>query len=93
MRPVGGMLADRWGGARVLVGVFIAVAVLGALMGCPFMPASTVGALGAAAALGLWHRAVFKPVPEHFSKEVGAVTGLVGPLADWEASFPHWSLE
>ena len=35
MRPVGGMLADRLGGARVLVPVFIAVAVLGALMGCP----------------------------------------------------------
>jgi nitrate/nitrite transporter NarK len=72
------MLADRWGGARVLVGVFIAIAALGALMGCPFMPTFTVGALGAAAALGLGNGAEFKLVPEHFLKETGTVTGLVG---------------
>ena len=38
MRPVGGMLADRTGGARVLIGVFITVAVLGLLAGRPWMP-------------------------------------------------------
>jgi len=78
MRPVGGILADRWGGARVLVGVFIAIAVLGALMGCPYMPTFTVGALGAAAALGLGNGAVFKLVPQYFPQETGTVTGLVG---------------
>jgi NNP family nitrate/nitrite transporter-like MFS transporter len=88
MRPVGGMLADRWGGARVLVGVFIAVAVLGALMGCPFMPTFTVGALGAAAALGLGNGAVFKLVPEHFPKDTGTVTGLVGAFGGLGGFFP-----
>jgi MFS transporter, NNP family, nitrate/nitrite transporter len=88
MRPVGGMLADRWGGARVLVGVFIAVAVLGSLMGCPFMPTFTVGALGAAAALGLGNGAVFKLVPEHFPKETGMVTGLVGAFGGLGGFFP-----
>src|SRR5436309_2222431 len=71
MRPVGGMLADRHGGARILVGVFLALALLGALMGCPWMPTFTVGALGAAAALGLGNGAVFKLVPEYFPKETG----------------------
>jgi NNP family nitrate/nitrite transporter-like MFS transporter len=88
MRPVGGILADRWGGARVLVGVFSAMAVLGSLMGCPFMPTFTVGALGAAAALGLGNGAVFKLVPEHFPKETGTVTGLVGAFGGLGGFFP-----
>jgi MFS transporter, NNP family, nitrate/nitrite transporter len=88
MRPIGGMLADRWGGARVLVGVFIAITVLGSLMGCPFMPTFTVGALGAAAALGLGNGAIFKLVPEHFPKETGTVTGLVGAFGGLGGFFP-----
>jgi len=88
MRPVGGILADRWGGARVLVGVFVAIAAFGALMGCPFMPTFTVGALGAATALGLGNGAVFKLVPEHFPRETGAVTGLVGAFGGLGGFFP-----
>ena len=88
MRPVGGMLADRLGGARVLVPVFIAVAVLGALMGCPWMPTFTVGALGAAAALGLGNGAVFKLVPQYFPKDTATVTGLVGAFGGLGGFFP-----
>jgi NNP family nitrate/nitrite transporter-like MFS transporter len=88
MRPVGGMFSDRWGGARVLLGVFTAVAVFGALMGCPWMPTFTVGALGAAAALGLGNGAVFKLVPEHFPKETGTATGLVGAFGGLGGFFP-----
>lgn len=88
MRPVGGMLADRFGGARVLVGVFIAMALLGSLMGCPFMPTFTVGALGAATALGMGNGAVFKLVPEYFPKETGTVTGLVGAFGGLGGFFP-----
>lgn len=88
MRPLGGMLADRLGGARVLVPVFIAVAVLGALMGCPWMPTFTVGALGAAAALGLGNGAVFKLVPQYFPKETATVTGLVGAFGGLGGFFP-----
>ena len=88
MRPVGGMLADRKGGARVLVAVFIAVAVLGVLMGSPWMPIFTVGALGAAAALGLGNGAVFKLVPQYFPKETATVTGLVGAFGGLGGFFP-----
>jgi NNP family nitrate/nitrite transporter-like MFS transporter len=88
MRPVGGMLADKWGGAFVLTGVFIAIALLGTLMGCPWMPTFTVGALGAAAGLGLGNGAVFKLVPEHFPKETGTVTGLVGAFGGLGGFFP-----
>ncbi len=88
MRPVGGLLADRWGGARILVPVFIAVAVLGVLMGCPWLPTFTVGALGTAAALGLGNGAVFKLVPQYFPKETATVTGLVGAFGGLGGFFP-----
>ena len=88
LRPLGGWLADKWGGARVLLGVFAAVAVLGLLMGCPFMATFTVGALGTAAALGLGNGAVFKLVPQHFPKETGTVTGLVGAFGGLGGFFP-----
>jgi NNP family nitrate/nitrite transporter-like MFS transporter len=88
MRPLGGMLGDRFGGARILVFVFIAVAVLGALMGCPWMPTFTIGALGAAAALGLGNGAVFKLVPQYFPKETGTITGLVGAFGGLGGFFP-----
>jgi NNP family nitrate/nitrite transporter-like MFS transporter len=92
MRPLGGLLADRWGGARVLVGVFAAVAALGLLMGCPYMLTFTVGALGAAAALGLGNGAVFKLVPQYFPKETGTVTGLVGAFGGLGGFFPPLAL-
>jgi NNP family nitrate/nitrite transporter-like MFS transporter len=57
-------------------------------MGCPFMPTFTVGALGAAAALGLGNGAIFKLVPEHFPKETGTVTGLVGAFGGLGGFFP-----
>jgi NNP family nitrate/nitrite transporter-like MFS transporter len=88
MRPVGGMLADRLGGARVLVPVFIAVALLGAMMGCPWIATFTVGALGAAAALGLGNGAVFKLVPQYFPKDTATVTGLVGAFGGLGGFFP-----
>ncbi|MFL6257827.1 MAG: nitrate/nitrite transporter, partial [Pyrinomonadaceae bacterium] len=88
MRPLGGWLADRWGGARVLVYIFVAVAGLGLLMGCAWMPTFTVGALGAAAALGLGNGAIFKLVPQFFPKETGTVTGLVGAFGGLGGFFP-----
>lgn len=88
MRPLGGMLADRKGGARVLIPVFISVAIFGALMGCPWMVTFTVGALGAAAALGLGNGAVFKLVPEYFPKETATVTGMVGAFGGLGGFFP-----
>jgi NNP family nitrate/nitrite transporter-like MFS transporter len=88
MRPLGGLLADRWGGAKVLTGVFAAVAAFGLLMGCAWMPTFTVGALGAATALGLGNGAVFKLVPQYFPKETGTVTGLVGAFGGLGGFFP-----
>ena len=68
MRPVGGWLADRIGGARVLSWVFLGVAPFALLLAWPSMVPFTVGASGCAALLGLGNGAVFKLVPQHFPK-------------------------
>jgi NNP family nitrate/nitrite transporter-like MFS transporter len=78
MRPVGGWLADRYGGAYVLAIVLCLVAVLSLGLTSSSMVLFTIGALGTAAALGLGNGAVFKLVPQYFPAETGTVTGLVG---------------
>jgi nitrate/nitrite transporter NarK len=88
MRPVGGWLADRIGGAQVLSWVFGGVAVFAWLLAWPTMVPFTVGALACAALMGLGNGAVFKLVPEHFPKETGTVTGLVGALGGLGGFFP-----
>jgi nitrate/nitrite transporter NarK len=88
MRPVGGWLSDRIGGAQVLSWVFGGVAVFSLLLTWPSMVPFTVGALSCSMLLGLGNGAVFKLVPEHFPKETGTVTGLVGALGGLGGFFP-----
>jgi NNP family nitrate/nitrite transporter-like MFS transporter len=79
-RPVGGALADRFGGVRAL-NVFYVLAALG-LAAASFHAASATLALlplmFAMMALGAGNGAVFQLVPQRFSKEIGVITGLVG---------------
>jgi nitrate/nitrite transporter NarK len=88
MRPVGGWLADRIGGAQVLSWVFGGVSLFALLLMWPSMVPFTVGALACAMLLGLGNGAVFKLVPEHFPKDTGTVTGLVGALGGLGGFFP-----
>jgi len=88
MRPLGGWLADRIGGAQVLSWVFGGVSLCALLLMWPSMAPFTVGALACAMLLGLGNGAVFKLVPEHFPKDAGTVTGLVGALGGLGGFFP-----
>ena len=88
MRPVGGWLSDRIGGAQVLSWVFGGVAAFSLLLTWPSMVPFTVGALACAMLLGLGNGAVFKLVPERFPTETGTVTGLVGALGGLGGFFP-----
>jgi MFS transporter, NNP family, nitrate/nitrite transporter len=88
VRPLGGWLADRIGGAQVLSWVFGGVAMFALLLTWPSMLPFTVGALACALLMGLGNGAVFKLVPEHFRQDTGTVTGLVGALGGLGGFFP-----
>jgi len=92
-RPVGGWLADKLGGQRVLTAVF-AAGPLGALAlawlasGTPTLGFATGFFLVTAAGLGLGNGAVFKLVAEYFPKNTGLVTGVVGCAGGLGGFFP-----
>jgi NNP family nitrate/nitrite transporter-like MFS transporter len=88
MRPIGGALADRIGGAAILRWVFPFTAVMALFLARPSMVPFTIGALGMAAAIGLGNGAVFKLVPEYFPTTIGSVTGLVGAAGGLGGFFP-----
>jgi NNP family nitrate/nitrite transporter-like MFS transporter len=88
MRPAGGWLSDRIGGARVLSAVFPGIALFAMLLSWPSIVPFTVGALGCAALLGLGNGAVFKLVPQYFPGQTGTVTGLVGAMGGLGGFFP-----
>jgi NNP family nitrate/nitrite transporter-like MFS transporter len=79
VRPMGGALADRIGGVKALMVVYLVAAV--ALAGVA-KAASLPAALGlfvlAMLALGTGNGAVFQLVPQRFQAEIGVMTGLVG---------------
>jgi NNP family nitrate/nitrite transporter-like MFS transporter len=88
LRPVGGTLADKVGGKRILIYVFSFTILMALILAIPSMVAFTVGALGMAAAIGLGNGAVFKLVPEYFPDSVGSVTGVVGAAGGLGGFFP-----
>jgi MFS family permease len=77
IRPIGGWLADRFGGRTVLLIVFPAIGALSLLLTQTDLIPFTIGALGTAAVMGLGNGAVFKLVPEHFPNLIGTITGKV----------------
>lgn len=88
LRPLGGYLADKVGGATILGVVFPITAAMAGLLAFPSMVPFTLGALGMAAAIGLGNGAVFKLVPQWFPNTVGSVTGLVGAAGGLGGFFP-----
>ncbi len=88
IRPVGGWLADKIGGARVLSLVFMGIVPFALLLGWQAMLPFTVGALGCAALLGTGNGAVFKLVPQYFGADTGTATGLVSAMGGLGGFFP-----
>lgn len=79
-RPVGGGLADRFGGVRTLTIVYLLAALL--LAAASFHAAdarlSLAVLMAAMIVLGAGNGAVFQLAPQRFGDEIGVVTGLVG---------------
>ncbi|MGG1675460.1 nitrate/nitrite transporter [Neobacillus sp. NRS-1170] len=78
-RPVGGYIADRIGGGRLLTFLLIGVAL--SMFGVSQLPSiylvTTMLFIGMLC-LGMGNGAVFQLVPQRFREEIGMVTGIVG---------------
>jgi NNP family nitrate/nitrite transporter-like MFS transporter len=80
LRPIGGYLADRFGGIRMLTILYVGAAAT--IIGLGLFPNDLY--LGAAlmfvcmGCLGMGNGSVFQLVPLRFTKELGVITGIVG---------------
>ena len=80
LRPVGGAMADRFGGIKTLSVVYIVAAIVLAVISTgpatlPFAVGLFIVTLGT---LGIGNGAIFQLVPQRFRNEIGVMTGLVG---------------
>lgn len=79
LRPVGGAIADRFGGIRSLL-VFYSLAATG-LAAAAFthhLSGNLALFLLASGSLGMANGSVFQLLPQRFGKDLGVMTGLVG---------------
>jgi len=79
LRPVGGAIADRFGGIRAL-SIFYTMAGL-ALVGAAFISpinANLACLLIASGSFGMANGSVFQLLPQRFAREIGVMTGIVG---------------
>ncbi|WP_017812772.1 MULTISPECIES: nitrate/nitrite transporter [Paenibacillus] len=78
-RPVGGYLADKIGGTRMLMYLYTGA---GAMLLCvsflPPLPVVVVLLFIGMMCLGAGNGSVFQLVPQRFGNEIGLVTGIVG---------------
>ena len=79
LRPIGGYLADRFGGIRMLIMLYLGV--MATMFGLGFIPELYLGTalmFLCMGCLGMGNGSVFQLVPLRFSKEIGVVSGIVG---------------
>lgn len=78
-RPVGGFIADKIGGVKLLLFLFVGVAIsmFGVSVLSSFSAVTILLFLGMMF-LGMGNGAVFQLVPQRFPEEIGFITGIVG---------------
>ncbi|MGO4498154.1 nitrate/nitrite transporter [Paenibacillus sp. 2RAB27] len=78
-RPVGGWLADKIGGIRMLMVLYGVVGLMMAgISTLPALSLTTVMLFVAMMAFGMGNGSVFQLVPQRFKAEIGVMTGIVG---------------
>lgn len=83
LRPLGGWLSDRYGATPVMYAILLAMTAAGVVLSLPLglgVGAFTLAVFVLGVGMGMGKAAVYKLIPEHFPREVGAVGGLVGLL-------------
>ncbi len=80
-RPLGGLLADRLGGTRMLGILLVAISVLYLLSAAlPSLWVMVSVMVLLMACLGLGNGSTFQAVPQRFRGQIGIATGVVGAL-------------
>lgn len=79
LRPIGGVLADRIGGYRMLLALLGGAAIfLAAVIALPPLPVVLLALVLTMSMLGMGNGSVFQLVPQRFPTRVGIMTGIVG---------------
>jgi NNP family nitrate/nitrite transporter-like MFS transporter len=79
LRPVGGYLADRFGGIRMLMVLYVGAGAM--MLGVATMPPLAICFVllfAGMGMLGMGNGSVFQLVPQRFPQEIGVLTGIVG---------------
>ncbi len=81
IRPIGGYLADKFGGVRMLSMVLLGIGTVYTLASTlPVLPLMVLLIIVGMACLGMGNGSVFQLVPQRFSAEIGIATGMVGAI-------------
>ena len=90
LRPVGGMIGDKFNALHALIITFAGLAISGLLLAFTynFIFLFTVGSLLAAVCAGIGNGLVFKFVPTYFSKQAGISNGFVAMMGGLGGFFP-----
>jgi NNP family nitrate/nitrite transporter-like MFS transporter len=81
LRPLGGYVADRVGGVRLLSVLFLGIATMyAAASRIPALTPMVAVLVTAMVCLGLGNGAVFQLVPQCFRRQIGIATGVVGAV-------------
>src|SRR6185295_5684585 len=81
LRPVGGWLADKFGGVPLLTVLLLGiVGTYGLAAQIPSLPVMAALLVFGMACLGMGNGAVFQLVPQRFQQQIGIATGVIGAV-------------
>lgn len=89
LRPLGGVLGDKFNAVKVLIIDFV-IMIIGGLILTLFdgIIYFTIGCLTISVCAGIGNGLVFKLVPSYFSKEAGSANGIVSMMEGLGGFFP-----
>ncbi|TRM00821.1 NarK/NasA family nitrate transporter [Staphylococcus hominis] len=89
LRPVGGILGDKFNAVKALMIDFIAMIIGAVILGVSsHIALFTIGCLTISICAGLGNGLIFKLVPSHFAKESGTANGIVSMMGGLGGFFP-----
>lgn len=89
LRPVGGILGDKFNAVKVLMIDFVVMIIGAVILGVSsHIALFTIGCLTISICAGLGNGLIFKLVPSYFAKESGTANGIVSMMGGLGGFFP-----